>query len=167
MAGPVWLQGPVAGVPPSLQPAAHALIECRHDVLELLAALPPGDLWRRPGNAASIGFHLVHAMGSLDRLLTYARGEALTDEQMDTIGKEKAVGPESGDPQSIAARFGAAIDRAIEQLRATRESDVLTPREVGRGRLPSNVLGILTHAGDHTYRHVGQAITTAKALGGQ
>jgi uncharacterized damage-inducible protein DinB len=118
----------------------------------------------RPGQAASIGFHVRHAIGSLERLFTYARGEALTPAQLERIRTEglRESGAESAD-QLIDA-FRSATDRAMEQLRATPASTLLEPREVGRGKLPSNVLGILIHAGEHTQRHIGQMSTTLKIV---
>jgi hypothetical protein len=38
------------------------------------------------------------------------------------------------------------------------------PRRVGRKQLPTSVGGLLVHVADHTQRHVGQAITTAKVV---
>jgi uncharacterized damage-inducible protein DinB len=43
---------------------------------------------------------------------------------------------------------------------------LLDPRLVGRAQLPSNVLGLLFHAAEHTMRHTGQVITTAKIVRG-
>jgi uncharacterized damage-inducible protein DinB len=165
--GPVWLQGPVAGVPALLQPVAHALIEADEDVQKLLTALPGNRLWARANGAASVAFHVLHAAGSLDRLFTYARGESLSDAQLAALAAEKTMDIDASraTPGAVAAVFSAAIERALAQLRATNENDVLAPRDVGRAKARSSVLGILTHAGDHTYRHVGQAITTAKLLG--
>jgi len=37
-------------------------------------------------------------------------------------------------------------------------------RAVGRQRLPSTVIGLLVHAAEHTTRHAGQIITTAKIV---
>jgi hypothetical protein len=37
---------------------------------------------------------------------------------------------------------------------------------VGRARLPSTVFGLLFHVAEHTQRHAGQAITTAKIVRG-
>ena len=71
----VWLRGPVEHVAPLLQPVAHGLLQCRLELSATLPSLAPADLWARPGGAASVGYHLRHAVGSLDRLLTYARGE--------------------------------------------------------------------------------------------
>lgn len=35
---------------------------------------------------------------------------------------------------------------------------------MGKKRLPTTVAGLLVHVADHTQRHVGQAITTAKVV---
>lgn len=166
MPGPVWLQGPVAGVPAMLQPVAHALIEANEDIQALVASLSIEVLWTCPHGAASVGFHVRHAMGSLDRLFTYARGESLSTQQLATLAAEKTLDRNSAMPDDIVRDFSAAVERAIAQLRATHEEDLLAPREVGRARAPSNVIGLLVHAGDHTYRHVGQAITTARIVNG-
>lgn len=166
MPGPVWLQGPVAGVPAMLQPVAHALIEADEDIQKLVASLSLEAVWTRPNGAASVGFHVRHAMGSLDRLFTYARGESLSTQQLATLAAEKTLDPSSAMPDDLVRGFSAVVEHAIAQLRATPEEDLLAPREVGRARAPSNVIGLLVHAGDHTYRHVGQAITTARIVNG-
>ena len=163
--GPVWLQGPVQGVPELLQHVAHALIECDNDVRDLLAHLTPDLVWMRPAGAASVGFHVRHSMGSLDRLFTYARGEALTEQQLAVLAGEKALGPDSVAPGQLGPDFSAAIARAVDQLRRTPIDALLQRREVGRAKLPSTVMGLVSHAADHTYRHVGQAATTAKVAG--
>jgi hypothetical protein len=165
MPGPIWLQGPIEGVPALLQPVAHALIEADEDVRTVLSGFPRELLWTRPNGAASVGYHVRHSMASLDRLLTYARGASLSDDQLATLQAEKSmhVAP-SGTPEKLATLFSTAIQRALAQLHTTAESDLLSPREVGRAKAPSNVIGILAHAADHTYRHVGQAITTAKII---
>jgi hypothetical protein len=163
--GPVWLQGPVQGVPDLLQHVAHALIECDNDVRALLAHLSPDLLWSRPGGAASVGFHVRHSMGSLDRLFTYARGEALTAQQLSVLAEERNLGPNSVAPGQLGPDFSAAVARAVDQLRGTPVDALLHRREVGRAKLPSTVIGLLSHAAEHTYRHVGQAVTTAKVVG--
>ena len=169
ISGPVWLHGPIDGVPDLLQPVAHSLIEAAQDVRTLLATVTPQQTWTRPYGAASLGFHVRHPTGSLDRLLTYARGEALDEAQLATLAAEKTMDASAGGPAQLSADFDAAVDRALAQLRSTSPDALLERREVGRARLPSNVLGLLVHAADHTYRHVGQAVTTArivKAMGG-
>lgn len=164
--GPVWLQGPVPGVTPLLQPVAHALVEANNDARALLRDLTLDHVWARPGGAASVGFHLRHCLGSLDRLLTYARGESLSEGQLQRLAGEKTMDDSAG-AADIAHEFDRGIEAALAELRATPAETLLDAREVGRARLPSNVLGLLAHAGDHTYRHVGQAITTAKIVRGR
>ncbi|MDF1501619.1 DinB family protein [Roseisolibacter sp. H3M3-2] len=160
-----WLRGPVPGVPPLLQPAAHALQQARELVARAGAALDAAGLWASPGNGApSVGWHVLRAVGALDRLLTYARGAALDDRQRDTLAAE--AGPEPVDAATLLAGFEARVAAALAQLAATPESSLLDPREVGRARLPSNVLGLLFHAAEHTQRHVGAVVATARATGG-
>jgi uncharacterized damage-inducible protein DinB len=166
MAQPVWLRGPLEGVPPLLQPVAHALAQSNEDVQGVLPRLSEDQVWRRPGGAASIGFHATHALGSLDRLFTYARGESLSEAQLEALSLEKSVDRTAGSATELATNFATGIERALRQLRATRESDLLVPREVGRGKLPSTVIGLLFHAAEHTASHVAQIVTTAKIIQG-
>ncbi len=163
--GPVWLQGPIAEISPYLQHVAHALIECRNDVRDLLNGRGADAVWARPEGAASIGFHVRHSMGSLDRLFTYARGESLSEAQRKTLASEKSMDASTATPEQLMDDFAAAIERALQQLRETPESALLDGREVGRAKLPSTVLGLLSHGAEHTYRHIGQAVTTAKVVG--
>lgn len=46
----------------------------------------------------------------------------------------------------------------------TNEHSLLEPRSVGRAQLPSTLLGLLVHAAEHTQRHVGQLLVTARIL---
>ena len=160
----VWLRGPVEGIEPLLMPVAHALLGAREDIERAVADLPPEDLWARPGGAASAGFHVMHAAGSLDRLFTYARGEALDERQRAALAAEGSEA--SADAGELVADFEAQVERALAQLRATPASALLDPRGVGRLQLPSNVLGLLFHAAEHTQRHTGQVISTTKIVRG-
>lgn len=147
-----------------LQPVAHALTDADEDVRKALAGLTAEQIRVRPGKAAPIAFHVRHAVGSLDRLFTYARGDALSPSQLATLAAEKPMDLSADTPEELTREFSAAIERAMTQLRATRDSDLLVGREVGRAKLPSNTLGLLFHAAEHTARHVGQIVTTAKFL---
>lgn len=161
----VWLTGPVPGIPALLQPVAHSLLQSRDELHTTLATLAPTDIWVTPGGAASVGFHARHAAGSLDRLFTYARGEQLSAAQKAALAAE---GQPDLRPQEVAgllAEFDAAVERALAQLRATDESTLTQARGVGRSQLPSTVLGLLFHAAEHTQRHMGQLMTTAKIVG--
>jgi uncharacterized damage-inducible protein DinB len=161
-----WLRGPLSGVDPFLMPCAHSLVQCREDLARAIDGLTPDLMRARPGGAASITFHLAHIAGTLDRLLTYARGEALSEAQRAAARREKDEAPGS-DAASLLAEVSAAVEAALAQLRATHRETLLDPRPVGRAALPSNVLGLLAHASEHALRHAGQVITTAKVLRNQ
>ena len=161
----VWLRGPVVGVPAHLQPVAHSLLQCRDEIQFVLAEMTPERIWHVHANAASIGFHVIHAIGSLDRLFTYARGEPLSDVQRQALARESQPEATFSATELIAA-FDDAVERALEQLRGTVESTLTDKREVGRARLPSTVIGLLFHAAEHTQRHVGQLVTTIKVVRG-
>jgi uncharacterized damage-inducible protein DinB len=111
-----------------------------------------------------VGFHVRHAAGSLDRLFTYARGEALSAEQRTFLANEAEPGASPPRAAALAEDFERQVGRALAQLRATAESTLLEARGVGRLQLPSTVLGLLVHAAEHTQRHVGQILTTAKIV---
>ncbi len=160
----VWLRGPVPDVPPLLQPVAHALLQAAEEVRRVVGPLSPAQLWARPGGAAAVGFHVRHAAGSLDRLFTYARGEGLSAEQRDFLAVEMEPGSPPAQPDALASAFEAQVDQALAQLRGTREATLLEVRGVGRLQLPSTVLGLLVHAAEHTQRHVGQIVTTARIV---
>jgi uncharacterized damage-inducible protein DinB len=57
-----------------------------------------------------------------------------------------------------------ALDRSASRVRALASADLEAPRVVGKKRLPTTVGGLLVHVAEHTQRHVGQAITTAKLV---
>jgi uncharacterized damage-inducible protein DinB len=160
----VWLRGPIPGIPPLLQPAAHALLQALEEVRRVVAPLSPDHLWARPGGAPSVGFHVRHAAGSLDRLFTYARGEVLSVEQRAFLDTEGVPGSPPAEAAGLVGAFELQVDRALAQLRETPDSTLLEPRGVGRLQLPSTVLGLLFHAAEHTQRHVGQIVTTARIV---
>jgi hypothetical protein len=162
-----WLRGPVPDVPPLLQPVAHALLQALEDIRRVVTPLGQDALWARPGGAASVGFHIRHAAGSLDRLFTYARGEMLSPGQLATLKGETAPeGQGSATARELVAAFEAQVERALAQLRDTPVDRLTERRDVGRAKLPSTVLGLLFHGAEHTQRHVGQTIATAKIAQG-
>lgn len=140
------------------------MLQCREEVTERVSGLTPDRIWARPGGAAAIGFHARHAAGSLDRLFTYARGESLSPVQLATLAAEEQPDHSSDIATQLVAAFDDAVERALAQLRTTNDATLLEPRAVGRAKLPSTVIGLLFHAAEHTQRHVGQLVTTAKAL---
>jgi predicted cupin superfamily sugar epimerase/uncharacterized damage-inducible protein DinB len=131
----------------------------------LLATLPPDAFWARPGRSAPIAFHLTHLAGSLDRLCTYARGEALTPSQMEAFAVEGSIEEKRPAVAGLRAALEATLRAALAQLRATPERALAEPRTVGRAKLPSTVLGLLAHGAEHTVRHAGQIATLARVVG--
>jgi uncharacterized damage-inducible protein DinB len=159
-----WLRGPVAGIEPFLQPVAHALMGVAEDLPPLLQSLTEQEMWETPGVSAPIGYHLWHMTGSLDRLLTYARGETLSPAQWDAYAAEQKITELRPARTELIDSLTAALDRSIGDLRGIRADALLEPREVGRARRPSNVLGLLVHAAEHTVRHAGQIVTLSRVL---
>lgn len=162
----VWLRGPVAGITPVLQPVAHALLQAREEVEAMMANFPEDQLWSRPAGVASPGFHLQHLSGVLSRLFSYARGEALSPAQREALKLEDAASRPDVTAVSLVGAFRRQVDIAIDELRAANEHTLTAAREVGRGKLPSTVLGLIVHAAEHTQRHVGQLLVTVRFLRG-
>lgn len=162
-----WLRGPMSGIDPVLQPAAFALVQAREDLALAVAGLSPAQLRGRPGGAASLEFHLRHVAGSIDRLLSYSRGQALTSEQREALAAESASSDPGITVETLLAAAHAAIDRAIVGLRSADPSTLHAPRAIGRAALPSTVFGVLFHIAEHTQRHTGQVIVTAKVVRGE
>ena len=161
-----WLRGPVSDVPSLLQPAAHAFIMSREDVDTATLGLTIDQLWNEPGGIASIGFHLAHLAGSTDRLLTYARGETLSDAQRQTLARERTLSTDRPALADLLAAWQEMVGKALNQLASTPDAALLQPRFVGRQQLPSTVLGLMFHAAEHAARHTGQVVTTAKLIRG-
>ncbi|MCP9752411.1 DinB family protein [Ferruginibacter sp. HRS2-29] len=158
----VWQRGPLPGIPPLLQPVAHALLQANEELL----ALEPADdiLWERPAGVASPGFHLQYLSGVLDRVFTYARGEMLTEQQLAQLREEDVSPNPALNAAGLVKRFSDQVDQALLQLKNTDESTLTEFRGIGRKQLPSTVIGLLVHAAEHTMRHLGQLRVTVKIL---
>ena len=160
-----WLKGPVPGVLPSLQPVAHGLLNARIEAEGVLKGASDHELWARPAGIAAVGFHIRHLCGSVDRLLTYARGESLSEAQLAVLAAEKDESLQPGRDE-LERLLAGTMDAAQRQLLETNDSVLDEPRAVGRKRLPSTVRGLLFHAAEHAARHAGQAVTTIKVVRG-
>lgn len=160
----VWLRGPLPNIPPLLQPVAHGLLQAREEVETLGNNFPDDQLWARPAGMASAGFHLQHLTGVLDRLFTYARGEALNATQLQWLASEGKPQEGVDSFESLFQLFSKQIDKALEQIQDTRQETLTEVRGVGRAQMPSTVLGLLFHAAEHTQRHVGQLLVTVAIL---
>lgn len=163
----VWLRGPLEGFDPIVMPAAHALLQSGEDLERAAGTLTREELWARPGGAASVGFHLTHIAGTIDRLLTYASGKQLDATQLAALRAEQDPSAQTADAGELIARAVRAIHGAVETLRNTPRESLFQPRAVGRKQLPTTVWGLLFHVAEHTQRHTGQVITTSKIVRGE
>ncbi len=161
-----WQRGPIDGVPDVLQPVAHILLQVRESVGELVEPLTPDEWNARPSGVASVAFHVRHIAGVIDRLFTYARGDALSAEQFAAI-KDEGAELVAADVPVVLAALHARVDAAIAELRTINPATVGEFRAVGRARLPSTVIGCLVHGAEHSMRHVGQLSVTARIVRGQ
>ncbi|MEO6287717.1 MAG: DinB family protein [Dyadobacter sp.] len=160
----VWLRGPLPAVPALLQPVAHALLQGQEEMSMFASDFPAKFLWERPEGLASVGFHLQHITGVLDRLFTYASGESLNETQLSYLKSEGKEPFEGCSYDDLLKTLTKQIALSIEQLKQTNENTLTEIRYVGRAMIPSTQLGLLFHAAEHTQRHVGQLIVTARIL---
>jgi uncharacterized damage-inducible protein DinB len=158
-----WQRGPIEGIPAVLQPIAHILLQVRESVGEIVEPLTDQEWNARPAGVASAAFHVRHIAGVVDRLFTYARGNALSPEQLAAIQSE---GGEllAADVAPVLAALSARVDAAVAELRTIDVTTVGDFRAVGRARLPSTVIGCLVHGAEHAMRHVGQLSVTARIV---
>lgn len=160
----VWQRGSIPGITALLQPVAHALLQAREELAEVMYNFPDHLLWEKPSGVASVGFHLQHLSGVLDRLFTYARGEKLDNQQRAALAAEALVQNPDVSVSVLLERFHLQVENALEQLRNTAPETLTHFRGIGEKQLPSNVLGLLFHAAEHTMRHIGQLHVTAKVV---
>jgi uncharacterized damage-inducible protein DinB len=140
-------------------PLFHSFAQVREDLTLHTAGLSDDDVWRRTEPLPSLGFQLRHIAGSVDRLVTYLMGEELNAQQLEFLKKEAEAGPGL---KELLAAVDASLASAEDRVRGVEADALGEPRYIGKKRLPSTVLGLLVHVAEHTQRHVGQAITTAK-----
>jgi uncharacterized damage-inducible protein DinB len=153
----------VEGILIILQPAAHALLQSNKELYDYLADFPEEFLWQKLENRASVGFHLQHMTGVLDRMVTYAKGASLTDVQFEYL-KNEGVPNDNLTLKNLMADFTKQMEIMLGYFKDLSEDTLREPRFVGRKKLPSTVLGLLFHAAEHSQRHVGQLLVTASIL---
>ena len=69
-----------------------------------------------------------------------------------------------GSRESIFSELEANLENTRRRLDVIVRQPLDTPIAIGRKHLPTTLAGLLIHAAEHTQRHVGQAITTAKVI---
>jgi uncharacterized damage-inducible protein DinB len=158
-----WLRGTHSDVADVPRAAIHAFEQAAEDMDAWCAELTDAELSATPYGLPSIAFQLRHIAVSLDRLLTYAEGRALNEQQLAALQSE---GGREVSADALFEQFAAALKLSSERVRGLGPSAAALrePRGVGRKNLPTTVAGLLVHVAEHTQRHVGQAITTAKIL---
>ena len=155
-----WMRGPIEGVHPLLAPVLCSFQMAREDLEKFTAGLPAAAIWAVPYGLTSVGFHLRHIAGSTNRLVTYLQGRELTAAQLEALAAEGSPGELSR--AELLEAMNEAFRDAEAVIRAIDPSTLGDARTVGRKRLPTTVIGLLTHIAEHTQRHVGQAIAAAK-----
>lgn len=158
-----WLRGPIEGITPALQPVAHALVQANEEIHELLENFPDRLLWTQPAEVASVGFHLQHIPGVLDRLFSYSNGLQISNTQLKYLSEE-GLEHSSITVRLLLKNLDEKITESINHLKTLTPQSLTEERGVGRKQLPSTVLGLLFHAAEHTMRHTGQLLVTAKIL---
>ena len=156
-----WLRGTYADVPAVGRAVLHALELALDDITKWTEGLTDAEAHAEPLGLTSVSFHLKHIARSVDRLLGYAEGNQLTGEQL------AALKSEQGGEETLAELMGeveASFSNAAERVRVLATADFNIPRGVGRKQLPTSIGGALIHVADHTQRHVGQVVTTAKVV---
>ena len=156
-----WLRGTLADVDAVRRAVLHALELAREDVERWCSDLSDAELEGQPLGLPSVGRQMRHIVGSLDRLLTYAEGRQLSAEQMEALRNEENA---SASREILFSGFETGLSSAMERVRAFAPTSYEEARSVGRKMLPTTLGGLLVHCADHTQRHVGQLVTTAKVV---
>lgn len=156
-----WLRGTIKDVPSVHRAILHALELANEDLERWCGALSDEQLNARPAELAPVAFHLRHIARSIDRLLSYAEGTALTPGQLDLLKSELDPGAARDE---LFVELSTALEHAAKRVRNLSHADLESRRTVGQKNLPTTLGGLLVHIADHTQRHVGQAITTAKIV---
>lgn len=158
-----WLRGTETEVPAVGRAVLHALQLAEEDLRKWCGNLSDADVNAQPAGAAPIAFHILHLSRSLDRLLTYAEGRTLDEEQMARLRTE--LDPDATRDE-LFTELTAALADAVTRVRALAITNLEEARFVGKKQLPTTVGGLLVHVADHTQRHTGQATTTARIVAG-
>lgn len=159
----VWMRGPIPQVPTLLQPVAHAILQVNEDIQKIDSDKYDKQLWIKPYGMASIGFHLQHIAGVIDRLMTYSRGETLNEEQFDALSQE---GQRNDNLclEDLKTHVERTVEDFIESLKKVNPDSLEEERFLGRKRIPTTQIWLLFHAAEHAQRHYGQLLVTLNLL---
>ena len=169
-----WLRGTHPDVPAAGRAVLHAIELSLDDLTKWTAGLTDAEVHSQPLGLTSIAFHLRHIARSTDRILTYAEGGQLSHEQLAALNTEKTGTEQTGAEQGgegkqeslaeLLAEVEVSFSDAADRIRVLATAELNTPRFVGRKQLPTSIGGAMIHVADHTQRHTGQVVTTAKVI---
>ena len=159
-----WLRGTHTDVSAAGRAVLHALELALDDLKKWTAGLTDAEIHAQPLGLPPIAFLLRHIAGSTDRILTYAEGGQLSAEQLASLKVEQGGEGKLGSLAELLAEVEASFRNAADRIRVIATADLNTSRSVGRKQLPTSIGGALIHVADHTQRHTGQVVTTAKVL---
>lgn len=159
-----WLRGTHTDVPAAGRAVLHALELALDDLTKWTTGLTDAEVHSQPLGLTPIAFHLRHIARSTDRILSYAEGKQLTAEQLAALKTEQGIEGKQESLAELLAEVEASFNDADERIRVLATADLNTPRFVGRKQLPTSIGGAMIHVADHTLRHVGLVIATAKVL---
>jgi uncharacterized damage-inducible protein DinB len=156
-----WLRGTLSDVPVLHRALLHSLEMAQEDTTKWCRDLEDRELHLRPFHLPSVAFQLRHIARSLDRFCSYAEGTPLTPAQFAALASEMDG---DGNKESILSELEESLNQTRRRLEAIVRQPPDRPVSIGRKALPTTLTGLLIHAAEHTQRHVGQAITTAKLI---
>jgi hypothetical protein len=143
-----WLRGPIEGIDPLTAPVLYAFTQAREDLSKYTEGLTTERIW-----ASGVGFHIRHISRSTERLVGYLEGR---------LPEKLGEGEPGASREELLNEMNGVFLAAEAVVRAIDPATLREPRTVGRKRLPTTVIGLLTHIAEHTQRHIGQAITASK-----
>lgn len=155
-----WLRGTHTEISAVARAVVHALELAAEDAARWTSGLTEEELHPSVMGVPSVAWQMQHIVRSVDRLLSYAEGRPLSAAQMEALRREGEPVP----ADALQAEFRTGLQDGMRRVLALASVDLETPRGVGRKNLPTTVGGLLVHVADHTQRHVGQLVTTAKLV---
>jgi hypothetical protein len=158
------MRGDLMELDPLQASVLYSFRHAREDVAKWLERIPEDRLWTGFGAIASAGFQVRHIAGSVDRLITYASGRQLSEEQMDELRKEERT--PGGSREDLLRLLDERLTNAESVVRSLDPGTYREVRELGRKRIPVPLGTLLVHIAEHTQRHVGELIITVKLASG-
>ncbi len=158
-----WMRGPIDEIHGLLQPVAHAFLQMQSELSNVIIPLNNEELWAKPFGMASVGFHVLHIIGVIDRMFTYGDRNSLSEEQFEYLKRESETHIDMGSNE-LKESLESTVKRALEKLKSTDIEQLTHTRHLGRKQIPVSLIGLLFHAAEHSMRHLGQALVTARVL---